>query len=105
MPLCRPPNFPRALQWRVFGWQYLRLSLIGLLASAGRIGQTLCLLYLLIAYSNPASSDSEVRPAGRRCAFVARAVPRAALTHRGHPPPPPPDPSGGCPRSTCTPWG
>ena len=105
MPLCRPPNFPRALQWRVFGWQYLRLSLIGLLASAGRIGQTLCLLYLLIAYSNPASSDSEVRPAGRRCAFMARAGPRAALTHRGHPPPPPPDLSGGCPRSTCTPWG
>jgi len=56
----------RVRQWRVFGWEYLRLSLIGLLASAGRIGQTIFLLYLLIAYSNPASSDTEVRAAGRR---------------------------------------
>jgi len=77
LPLTGPagrraaPHFPRALQWRVFGWEYLRIVIIGLFASAGRICQTVFLLYLLIAYSNPASSDSEVRQASSRHALHA----------------------------------
>ena len=51
-------------QWRTFGWQYLSVVLIGLTASAGRISQAVVLFYLLAAFANPTSTDTEVAPKG-----------------------------------------